>query len=294
MSVALDQNNQLVNIEQVEKGLDCNCHCFECNEPVIAKKGAINEHHFAHASNKESCHISPESILHKFAKEVILNEKLLTLPALPNEQFQNAKIWQFEKVIAEQAVGNIRPDLVASIGKEMIFIEIAVTSFVDEDKLALIKNLNIPTVEIDLREINDMNIQIPSEQIKQYILQKVDNKQWLHPERNIVKAKAEKSPQNTEKNAQTEETQTAEAFDKGFQKYRMTIHDVWVDVTVFNSGMVSVRTVGYNPQIKDLLKSWRNQGGGQYNPKYKSWNYYKPFSDTVLARLQELDSTPKT
>ncbi len=281
MSVALDQNNQLVNIQQVEKGLDCNCHCFECNEPVIAKKGAINEHHFAHASNKESCHISRESILHKFAKEVILNEKLLTLPALPNEQFQNAKIWRFDKVIAEQSVGNIRPDLVASIDNEMIFIEIAVTSFVDDEKLALIKKLNVATVEIDLKTIKNMNTQIPSEQVKQYILQKVDNKRWLYPKENTIKPKAEKPQQ-------------VETFDKGFQRYRMTIYDVWVNVTVFNSGMVSVSTVGYNPQVKDLLKSWRNQGGGQYNPKYKSWNYYKPFSNTVLARLQELDTTPKT
>ena len=55
MYVALNENNNLVQIENVERGLACKCTCFECGETVIARKGDIKEHHFAHASNKESC-----------------------------------------------------------------------------------------------------------------------------------------------------------------------------------------------------------------------------------------------
>ena len=48
MSVALDKTNKLISIEHAERGLACDCFCFECGEPVLAKKGEKNEHHFAH------------------------------------------------------------------------------------------------------------------------------------------------------------------------------------------------------------------------------------------------------
>jgi hypothetical protein len=41
MYIALNENNKLVNIEQVERGLACQCTCFECGEAVIARKGEL-------------------------------------------------------------------------------------------------------------------------------------------------------------------------------------------------------------------------------------------------------------
>lgn len=70
--------------------------------------------------------------------------------------------WQFTHLIEEQAVGPIRPDIVASINDETIFIEVAVTLFVDTDKLDSIKYLDIKTVEVDLREILSESMDIPS------------------------------------------------------------------------------------------------------------------------------------
>ena len=60
-----------------------------------------------------------------------------------------------------------------------------------------------------------------------------------------------------------------------------------------HGGMMSIKCVTYNHDVIEILKQWRNEGGGQYNQKYKSWNYFKPFSDTVFQRLQEMDSSPK-
>ena len=71
MLVALNENKNLIHITEAVRGLACNCTCFECGETVLARKGEINEHHFAHANNKESCAINPESVLHKYAKEII-------------------------------------------------------------------------------------------------------------------------------------------------------------------------------------------------------------------------------
>ena len=181
MNVAVNDLDELVNIKQVERGLACNCYCFECGEPVVARKGEKNEHHFAHSSNKESCHINPESILHKFAKQVIMEERYLTLPSLPDDKNSEDKTWEFDQLIEEQAVGCIRPDIVATVDGEMMFIEVAVTSFIDTDKADFIKQLGIKTIEIDLREIITQGIELPSEEAKDHILDCVSNKQWIFP-----------------------------------------------------------------------------------------------------------------
>ena len=293
MSIAVNEQKQIVNVKQVERGLACMCFCFDCGEPVVARKGEKNEHHFSHLSNKESCTIHPESILHKFAKQVIIEEKHLTLPALPDDTDNEDKTWQFDHLIAEQAIGSIRPDLVATIDDEMIFIEVAVTSFIDADKSAFIKQLGIKTIEIDLRGIIKQDMELPSTEAKDYILDCISNKQWIFPEPLIAPIPPTPLIDPIYHCKTDDEEHNTESFDKGYSTYRFTIKHSWVDVRVFNSGMVSVRCVTYNHDVIEILKQWRNEGGGQYNQKYKSWNYFKPFSDTVFQRLQEMDMTPK-
>ena len=294
MSIAVNEQKQIVNVKQVERGLACMCFCFECGEPVVARKGEKNEHHFAHLNNKESCTIHPESILHKFAKQVIMQERYLTLPSLPDDENSGDKTWQFDQLIEEQAVGCIRPDIVATVDGEMMFIEVAVTSFVNTDKADFSQQLGIKTVEIDLREIITQGIELPSEEAKDHILDCVTNKQWIFPSPNLLSIPVAPTPlPEPLYNCQSSTDENSNgSFDKGYTIYRFTINHAWVDVRVFNSGMVSIKCVTYNHDVIEILKQWRNEGGGQYNQKYKSWNYFKPFSDTVLKRLQEMDMTP--
>lgn len=186
MKVAVNSSNQLVSIGQVERGLACQCFCFECGESVIAKKGEINEHHFSHTSNKESCDIRPESILHKYAKEVIMAEQQIYLPSLPNSGNQGGQLWLFHTINPEQSVGNIRPDLIAINDDEMIFIEIAVTSFIDDDKRTFIDKLGIKTIEIDLSVFLNSDFEIPSDFVKNYILNHLDNKTWIYSKEQII------------------------------------------------------------------------------------------------------------
>lgn len=298
MNIAVNDLDELVNIKQVERGLACNCYCFECNEPVVARKGDKNEHHFAHSNNKESCNIKPESILHKFAKQVIMEKKCVVLPPLPETDETEARNWQFSSLVAEQAVGSIRPDLVASVDNEMLFIEVAVTSFVDTDKLNFIKQLNIKTVEIDLRELLKRNVCVPSDEAEQFILEQVDNKKWLYPE---IKAPDEQLtdwlcalalPEINTNHVSNEEDENQTKPINNYAKYRFTINHVWIDAWVFSDGGISVKTVSYNPEIIALLKQWSKEGGGRYTPKFKAWKYCNPFSHTVLQRLRAMDTTP--
>nr|WP_313078767.1 competence protein CoiA family protein [Moraxella sp.] len=300
MSVALDKTNKLISIEHAERGLACDCFCFECGEPVLAKKGEKNEHHFAHVSNKESCFINPESILHKFAKQVIIEANGLLLPALPNSQETEAKLWQFSQITPEVRFGNIQPDLMVMVDNESYFIEIAVTSFVDEVKLERIKNIGTSTIELDLRELLKSGIAVPSDEAKDFILNNLEHKRWLYPiaqvqgEEDKVVSNNQTSTicRNQSINEQSA-TMPSESSGKSYQSYLFTIQGMWIDVKAFESGMLAVKSVSYNHEIKEMLKAWSREGRGRFSDQYKTWNYFKPFSATVLERLIALDETPK-
>lgn len=229
-----------------------------------------------------------------------MEAKAVVLPPLPNTDEVEAKTWQFTRLIEEQAVGSIRPDIVASIDDETVFIEVAVTSFVDIDKLDFIKRLGIKTVEIDLREILSQNVDIPSEEARLFILDQVDNKKWLYPEAKEIKVQSEDwlstlnmhSP-NENKITNEKDIQLSKSINN-YIKYRFIINGVWVDAWLFSDGGISVKSVKYNEEIVELLRHWRKEGGGWYNSKFKASKYYNPFAKTVLQRLQEMDTTPKT
>lgn len=287
MYIALNENNKLVNIEQVERGLACQCTCFECGEAVIARKGEIKEHHFAHASNKESCTINPESVLHKYAKEVILESMGLMLPALPDSDSE-AAWWTFEKLLPEFSLGLIRPDLIGYFDGEPILIKIAVTHFIDAEKLKRIEAFKSKCIEIDLSPLLNSDIAIPSTEAKQQILENLDNRRWIYPFPQKQSTGQQITSTSYKVTTTLPVTSELQNTSPNWQDYKFKVKGMHLNVRHFASGMVSVNSA-YNPEIIAMLKEWKREGIGSYNPKYKSWNYWLPFSEQVLQRLKELN-----
>jgi len=287
MFVALDSYGQLITIENAMRGLACNCTCACCGEPVVARKGLIREHHFSHHSNKDSCFIQRESLLHLYAKEVIRNQLGLQLPPMPGiwpESEDKTSWWDFERVDEEVPQQGFQPDLVAHLKDGgQLFIEVAVTSFIGEEKLERIKDAGTNTVEIDLSELLFSKHPIPSEEVKAHILMQTHNKSWVYPEALPVAAlpvaaslPALLKPPVTEPAAKCIE-------------HRFTVMDMWLSARILPTGSVAVRSLAYNPQITELLKSWRNELGGEYNPKYRNWIYFPRAREEILNRLQQLN-----
>lgn len=286
MFIALDSNGQLITIENAIRGLACNCFCISCGEPVIARKGLIREHHFAHSSQKESCNIQRESLLHLYAKEVIRNKLGLQLPPMPgtSESEDQTSWWDFERVDEEVPQPGFQPDLVAHlIDGSQLFIEIAVTSFIDEEKLARIKTVGIHTVEIDLRELLFSNQPIPSEEVAALILKQTHNKSWIYPEPPPMPLLPAIDWQSIPCKLPAAEPE-AKCIE-----HRYTIMGMWISARILPTGSVAVRSWSFNPQITELLKSWRNELGGEYNPKFRNWIYYPRSREEVLNRLQQMD-----
>jgi hypothetical protein len=149
------KNGVLIHISDVESGLRCGCVCAGCKGELIAKKGEIKVHHFAHV-NAECAH-AYESALHLLAKEKLKQQQVaLNLPdykgikTTGTQKIGKINLNDFE-VREEVWVGDFKPDIVLfKFGKPVFFIEIAVTHFVDEDKFKKIEKHGVSCLEIDL------------------------------------------------------------------------------------------------------------------------------------------------
>lgn len=184
---AMSRAGQLVSVSEVERGKKCDCICPECGEPVIACKGQIKRAYFAHASGSE-CANAYESSLHKAVKWLLEQRKMLLLPDcfvrmhtrfMPDvfaytdsdwrslyaksEDYDRAhpqtgighipgRLLQFDDVRLEKNEGDVRPDIVGYVGASPLFIEVAVTHFVDMDKERKLRARAVSVLELDFSD----------------------------------------------------------------------------------------------------------------------------------------------
>lgn len=74
----------IVSIEHVPSGASCNCECVSCGVRVIARKGKINAHSFAHeakmVSDDNLCQFSLSRAVYWMASKALLAADSITLP----------------------------------------------------------------------------------------------------------------------------------------------------------------------------------------------------------------------
>ena len=150
------RDNVLVHIDDVERGLECNCFCPYCKSKLVAKKGNKNEKHFAHYSLGE-CNHGTETALHLMAKNIIFKTRQIFVPFVPETAYDFSKrgrVVTFEKAeIEKQLSENVRGDVVLYLGESFLNVEIKVTHEVDLKKNIELFNMGIPTIEVDLSDI---------------------------------------------------------------------------------------------------------------------------------------------
>jgi len=177
LPIALDLNtNQLTHITNVNKDNkeSFNLVCPECKTPLITKIGDINVHHFAH-KNLE-CEVNPETIIHILAKKVIAENNEIVLPIFNpiSLRWQHIK-QEYTLSATESKYEDIIPDVIININDRPIFIEVAYSHFIDNEKLEKLKRINIETWEIDLRNIDIFDY----DSFKNVLLNEIYNKQSI-------------------------------------------------------------------------------------------------------------------
>lgn len=179
------QYDKIVHISEVRRGLGCNCYCAnpDCGSKMIARKGNIRAHHFAHY-DKENCGKSYESALHKLAKEIIQEKKQIKLKPFICEikKFgmhelipENDFIAQEVKV--EKSCGIYKVDLLLKNNTQELIVEIFVSHKTEDDKINYFKKNNLSAIEIDLSGLIEK--QYERKMIKEIVLNDITKQVWL-------------------------------------------------------------------------------------------------------------------
>lgn len=173
-----------VHVSEVERGMACGCTCAACGEPLVARKGKVKAHHFAHKSDGNSCGYGYQSSLHLMAKEAIAEMGYIWLPDLyvnvgngaGNQMLlEEARSVTVDEVLLERRVGGVVPDVVIKSGDEQFLLEVYVTHAVDSRKRQKMEAAGLSAMELDLHDIDG---EIDKEYIQELMLGHTDRKYW--------------------------------------------------------------------------------------------------------------------
>jgi hypothetical protein len=168
------KDGKVVSISEVERGLKCGAQCPQCSAPLVAKKGNINAHHFAHNLDS-NCKGAFETAIHLAAKDIVMKNNSIIVhgkEAMRNELFYNA-------VCSEKKIGKYIPDTVIEVygrqsliqedyivngvefkentpvgtkitERQLMWVEIKVTHGIEDYKTEHIIKNKINCIEVDL------------------------------------------------------------------------------------------------------------------------------------------------
>lgn len=178
-----EATTRMVHISEVERGLACGCVCPHCSAPLIARRGPEKADHFAHQPGAEcAAGAALESMLHKVAKQIISTRLEVYLPPVVaraghrEKPLKPGQVFRPDEVREEVYMPGLRPDIVARRRDRDLLIEVFVTNRCGPEKIALLRERNLPCVEIDLSGLKDIT---DREEIEKAILHTAD-RQWLH------------------------------------------------------------------------------------------------------------------
>lgn len=206
------KNGLLVDVSEVESGLACGCICPSCKRQLQANKGRVVSHYFSHdpSAEKKACESAFETSIHLMAKQILSEDGCMNFPGLTisvsgsdangNTHVEEIQLEEevqryFERVELEKRLEDIRPDIISYIDGVPFLIEVAVTSFSDQEKKNKIRSLTLPAVEIDLSAVN---YTITKDELRELVNLTSTKKTWLSNPR-AINAKRELQAKLNEK-----------------------------------------------------------------------------------------------
>ncbi len=175
---------EYIYIEDAQRGEKY--FCIGCKRPVIARKGKVKRHHYAHKANNDpnvkKCTYSDETYRHKLAKEFLQIENRIKVPSIyksaplgseekprlvspsifvyPSKilietyiyEDDNGEIKWTKSSIVENRNLVIKPDAIFfnELNKPILLVEFAATHKINAEKKAKLFRLGINTVQINI------------------------------------------------------------------------------------------------------------------------------------------------
>ncbi len=196
LPVAIDNQDRWRTAIEVPRGIACNCRCPHCDQPVIARQGAVRRPHFAHSSRTPHLRTCSETALHCLCKQVICASVGKCLK-LPRTQGYNVRLLSVEPEVNMDVIPR-RVDLLADVsfesprdrtsaGMRTLAIEICVSHSKDQAYCLDMKKANVPAIEIAVtwQQVFDRMTKTPTQAkiesaLRFLLLSMTASKRWLH------------------------------------------------------------------------------------------------------------------
>ena len=160
------RDGRLVHISEVDSGLRQDCVCPECKMPLVARKGALKVHHFAH-STETNC--QPETVAHLLGKQLLAEKIAVAIQSkIPvpvtwkcgecHDSHEMNLVQDVAQVRLEHSLGSLRPDIVlfGADDKVRAVVEIVVSHAPEENVLGYCTTNKIPVFEYRIKKIGDL------------------------------------------------------------------------------------------------------------------------------------------
>lgn len=169
------QNGVLVHVDDVPRGLACDCVCPECSRPLMAKQGAVLAHHFQHVAEDVQCSPTVESLVHRYAKEQVARLAVILLPGFEVEASFRAndrtvhtayqRFRQYRRTVLRAQLEEeytsphhnfvVRPDVMIKSSEShfLLAVEVYFRHAVDEEKRVRLALCPLASVELDLSDL---------------------------------------------------------------------------------------------------------------------------------------------
>lgn len=138
-------------IDEVARGLACDCTCLECGRRLVARQGLVREWSFAHQADSD-CSGGVETQAHRYAKAVINEAGGLYVASTKLDAWGrlHPRFMEVAPSRMEERIAGFKADLVGSLGGHELIVEVKVTHGCPIHKIKAYRDVGLSVLEIDL------------------------------------------------------------------------------------------------------------------------------------------------
>lgn len=201
--------HKLVSVDEVSRGLLCNCICPSCGMLVVAKHGDVKEHHFSHASGADAtCLYSYWVSMRDMARQILKEAQHLHIDMIQTHNIQKLPYPDKLPLIVIHSVekknNGFDMELTSSLGILDVYF---VTPEEDHKGIMLdrVANMQRLVLEINLNSMSNESRHSKKEQLRKVLLESNRHKRLIAPKFVFKKKERKQDPKRQSNSSQRED-----------------------------------------------------------------------------------------